>query len=361
MMRKDIRCVSVIFDRHVDVWRDQSAIWFHAFFTDSTPSPYAQLRTSVSIWISASLRHSNVTPRASFSNGSFWLSQDTLLHILSQTTDDLSWTICVFWSTSIDSSRVQRLRFCQHVDVILSFNTVSLPTSLSHLFTISWPLLVLASLAFRTRSVDFSTEPNELLSTLRCFGHIVRFDLVHLPAHLFWRRTRLTTRICGTFSWSWPVYHHKMGTTLRRLWNFWRCRTFWDGRFCHVDAGLFVGTGQMETSTRRTSADLLCDNLSILSRSPGPLHYHRPLSRVFSPCRWVTTLTRTESGRLHLIFMRGSLMWTGSEMSQMSFSPHVWSRRLCPFDFCHMSRSDDGTLTLLEVRFGAQRGEQLHV
>ena len=91
----------------------------------------------------------------------------------------------------------------------------------------------------------------------------------------------------------------------------------------HVDAGLFVGTGQMETSTRRTSADLLCDDLSILSRSPGPLHLYRPLSRVFSPCRWTTTLMRTESGRLHLSFMRGSLMWTGSGMSQMSFSPHV--------------------------------------
>ena len=37
----------------------------------------------------------------------------------------------------------------------------------------------------------------------------------------------------------------------------------------------------METSTRRTSADLLCDDLSILPRSPRPLHRHRPLSRVF--------------------------------------------------------------------------------
>ena len=96
--------------------------------------------------------------------------------------------------------RVQRLRFCQLVDVILSRSTVRLPASLSHLFTFSWPLLVLVPLMFRTRSVDFFKDPNELLSTLRCFGHIVRFDLVHLPAHLLWRRIRLTTWICGMFA-----------------------------------------------------------------------------------------------------------------------------------------------------------------
>ena len=151
-----------------------------------------------------------------------------------------------------------------------------------------------------------------------------------------------------------------MDFTLRRLWVFWRCRTNWDGRFCHVD---WIVCWNMSDGDfdEETSADLLCDDLSILSRSPGPLHRHRPLSRIYSPCRWVTTLMRTESGRLNLIFMRGSLMWIRAGMSQMSLSSHVWSRRVCPFDFCQMSRSDDDTLTLLQVRFDAQRDEQFRV
>ena len=51
--------------------------------------------------------------------------------------------------------RVQRLRFCQQIDVILSRNAVRLAASLSHLFALSCPLLVLAPLVFRTRSVGF--------------------------------------------------------------------------------------------------------------------------------------------------------------------------------------------------------------
>ena len=46
------------------------------------------------------------------------------------------------------------------------------------------------------------------------------------------------------------------------------------------------------TLRRGGPADLLCDDLSILSRSPNPLHRHRPLSRVSSPCRWTTTLNK---------------------------------------------------------------------
>ena len=67
----------------------------------------------------------------------------------------------------------------------------------------------------------------------------------------------------GTFSWSWPVSHHEM-----------------TGRFVVLTSSTRRWIAEL-TSTRSSSADLLCDALSILSRSPGPLHRHRPLSKVF--------------------------------------------------------------------------------
>ena len=139
--------------------------------------PYAQVRTSVAIWISVSLRHSNETSRASFWNGSFWLSQGTLLHLLSRTTVGLSWTISVSWSTSIDSSRTSDY---DSVNMMSSCHAIQWDFQL--LFFICQPFpdlfssILLATLVFRARSVDFFKDPNELLSTFRCYGHIVRFD-----------------------------------------------------------------------------------------------------------------------------------------------------------------------------------------
>ena len=315
---------------------------------------YAQHRTSVAIWISASLRHSNVTPRASFWNGSTWLPQGRLLHLLSRTTGDLSWTTSVTWSTSIDSSRSSD---CDSVNMSMSSCHVVLwDFQLLYLIWLPFPDLclsiLLVSLIVRTRSVGFFKEPNGLLSTFRCYGNIVRFDSFIFPDIFF----------DVVYAWRLEYVERfpNLGLSIITKWTprFVVFGFFDVGALSETDGfvmstGLFVGTCQMETSTRRISADLLCDDLSILSRSVDPLHRHRPLSWIYSPCRWVTTLMRTESGRLYLIFMRGSLMWTGSEMSQMSFSPHVWSRRLCPFDFCHMSWSDDDTLTLHQVRFDA--------
>ena len=268
---------------------------------------------------SAHLCVTPTSPRASFSNGTIWLPQDTLLHILSLTTGDLSWTTCVTWFTSIDSSRSSD---CDSVNMSMSScHAMQWDFQLLYLICLPFPDLclsiLLAPLVFRTRSVCFTTETNRLLSTFRCYGHIVRFGSSIFPDIFFDVVYTGKSRICGTFPWSWSVYHNEMGTTLRRLWNFWRCRTFWDGRFCHVDAGLLAGTGQMETSTRRTSVELvtICQFYrGVRVRSIVIVHCRG----FFSPCRWVTTLTRTESTRLHTSFIGGNLMRTGSGLSQMS-------------------------------------------
>ena len=170
----------------------------------------------------------------------------------------------------------KRASDCGSFNKSMSFCHVMLwDLQLLYLICLSFPVLYLFShLLCSGHDLSVSQQDRmDLRSTFRCYGHIVRFDSFICSRHLF-RRIRWTTRTCGTFPWSWPVYLHEMGITLSHLWVFGRFRTFWDGRSCHVDAGLFVGTGQMETSTRRTSADLLCDDLSILSRSPGPLHRH---------------------------------------------------------------------------------------
>ena len=151
---------------------------------------------------------SNVTPRASFWHGHICSSQGTLLQLLSRTTDDLP-DLCPLvhfdWL-----KRAQWLRLCQQIDVILSRNAVRLAASLSHLFTLSYPLLVGSSRdACVTRTVGFTTEFNGLLSTVRFYGPIVRYDSFICSRHLL-RRIRLTTRICGTFPWSWPVCHLEM-------------------------------------------------------------------------------------------------------------------------------------------------------
>ena len=78
-----VRFVSVILDSHAGVI--PSATWIHGFPSDSAPPLRAPLRTSIVIWMSASLRHSFVTPRAIL----------TLLHLLSRTT-------CATWCTSVD-------------------------------------------------------------------------------------------------------------------------------------------------------------------------------------------------------------------------------------------------------------------
>ena len=148
---------------------------------------YAQHRTSVAIWISASLRHSNVTPRASFWNGSTWLPQGRLLHLLSRTTGDLSWTTSVTWSTSIDSSRSSD---CDSVNMSMSSCHVVLwDFLLLYLIWLPFPDLclsiLLVSLIVRTRSVGFFKEPNGLLSTFRCYGNIVRFDSFIFPDIFF--------------------------------------------------------------------------------------------------------------------------------------------------------------------------------
>ena len=320
MMQKDIRCVSVIFDRHVGVWRVPSATWFHAFFTDSTPSPtlnsghqsrFGSAHLCVTpTWLRA--RHSDTDPPDCLKGHSFSSSLGRLV-------------FCLGRSVSSGLLRLTQVRSSDYESVntsMSSCHSILWDFQLLYLICFSFPVLclsiLLAPLVFRTRSVGFSTEPNGLLSTFRCYGHIVRFGSSIFPDIFF----------DVVYAWRLEYVERFPDLDLSII-------TKWAPRF--VVFGIFgvvalsetdgfvmstlvmcVGTGQMETSTRRISADLLCDDLSILSRSPGRLHRHRPLSRVSSPCRWATTLTRTESTRLHTSCIGGSLMRTGSGLSQMS-------------------------------------------
>ena len=320
----------------------------HRSPTDSTPS---SLRSSQDISrdldqrISASLQRdfarvilkrilltvSRDTPSSAFSNNCWSVLNDLCLLVYFD------------WLKSD-----QRLRFCQH-DVILSRNPVRLPASFFFICQPFPDLCLFSHLLCSGHDLSISSKIR-----MNCCRLFVAMVISSASTRSSSRTSSLTSYTLDDFN-MWNVFLILVTKWVSRIvvFDFFSVVALSETDGFVMSTGLFVGTCQMETSTRRVSADPLGDDLSILSRSPDPLHRHRPLSWTYSPCRWVTTLMRTESGRLNLIFMRGSLMWTGSEMSQMSFSPHVWSRRLCPFDFCQMSRSDDDTLTLLEVRFGA--------
>ena len=297
MMRKDIRCVSVIFDRHVDVWRDQvrhlvSCIP-HGLDSFSLRSSH-DISRDLDQRISASLQRDSarVIPKRAH----LFASRDTPSAPLS---DDW-WPV---WKDRCHLvhfdwlKRVQRLRFCQLVDVILSRSTVRLPASLSHLFTFSWPLLVLASLVFRTRSVGFWTGPNGLLSTFRCYGHIVRFDSFIFPDIFF----------DVVYAWRLEYVERFPDLGLSII-------TKWVPRF--VVFGIFGVAALSQTDGFVMSTlDCLLEQVRWRLRRGGPARissvticrFYRGV-RVrsivivhcrcfFSPCRWATTLMRTESGR----------------------------------------------------------------
>ena len=173
----------------------------HLSPTDSTPS---SLRSTQDISrdldqrISASLQSDSA--RAILRRVHLTASRDTpshpLLDNLWPVLDDLCHLVYFDWLKP-----VQRLRFCQH-DVILSRNAVRLPASSSHLITFSWPLLVDSS---RTSCVQdticrFLQRTEWIAVDFSLLWSYRPLRLVHLLGHLLWRRIRLTTWICGTFS-----------------------------------------------------------------------------------------------------------------------------------------------------------------
>ena len=95
-----------------------------------------------------------------------------------------------------------------------------------------------------------------------------------------------------------------MGVTLRRLWVFWRCRTYWDGPFFYVtvdDWTLYCLLEQIRWRLRRggparISFVTICRFYRGVPVRVIVIVYCRGF---FSPCRWATTLMRTESARWH--------------------------------------------------------------
>ena len=234
--------------------------------------------------------------------------------------DDLvACLICVTWSTSIDSSGSSD---CDSVNKSMSFCHVMLwDLQLLYLICLPFPVVCLSDLLVTLVWHGLSVSPQDPMDCCLLF---VTMDLSSVS-------TRSFVRDIFFVAYAERLECLKdspdIGLSIITKWVprfvvfgfFSVVALSGTGDFVKSTLDCFDGTDQMETSTRISSANLLSDVLSILSRRPGALHRLRPLSRVFSPCRWATTLTRTESTRLHTSFMGGSLMRTGSGLSQMSF------------------------------------------